>query len=126
MKSGIAYGLASAALFGISTPLAKVLVGSVPALWLAALLYLGAGIGLAAVLVVRRLAGNVQPLAMPRGSEWLWVAAAIALGGIAGPVALMYGLTQTGGATASLLLNLEAVLTALVAWFLFRENFDRR
>ncbi len=54
------------------------------------------------------------------------VGGAIALGGIVGPVVLMYGLTRTSGASASLLLNLEAVLTALLAWFLFKENFDRR
>ena len=44
----------------------------------------------------------------------------------AGSVALMYGLVTSAASTASLLLNLEAVFTALLAWFLFRENFDRR
>jgi drug/metabolite transporter (DMT)-like permease len=126
MKRAVVFGLASAALFGVSTPLAKLLVGSAPPLWLAALLYLGAGVGLLAVLVVRRLARPGHPLALPSGKDWRWFGGAIALGGIAGPVALMYGLTTTGGAAASLLLNLEAVLTALLAWFLFRENFDRR
>ena len=47
-------------------------------------------------------------------------------GGVLGPVALMFGLTRTSGATASLMLNLEAVLTALLAWLVFRENADRR
>ena len=65
-------------------------------------------------------------IALPARGEWLWLAAAIFFGGIAGPVALMYGLVTTAASTASLLLNLEAVLTALLAWFLFRENFDRR
>lgn len=43
-----------------------------------------------------------------------------------GPVALLYGLMHTSGSTASLLLNLEAVLTAVIAWVVFRENADRR
>ncbi len=120
------YGLASAALFGVSTPLAKTLVRSVPPLWLAALLYLGAGFGLLLVLVVRRVVNPDEQLALPSARDWRWIGAAIALGGIAGPVALMYGLTWTSGASASLLLNLEAVLTAFLAWFLFKENFDRR
>jgi drug/metabolite transporter (DMT)-like permease len=126
VKAGVLYGLASAALFGISTPLAKALVGSVAPLWLAALLYLGAGAGLLVVFVVRRVFASSGPPALPPRSDWRWIAAAVALGGVAGPVALMYGLASTGGAPASLLLNLEAVLTALIAWFLFKENFDRR
>ena len=63
---------------------------------------------------------------MPRRAEWIWLAGAILFGGVAGPVALMYGLVTSAASTASLLLNLEAVFTALLAWFLFRENFDRR
>ena len=125
MTRGVVYGVLSAVLFGVSTPLAKELLGVVPPLWLAALLYLGAGLGLSAVLLTRRLT-NAKDVALPGHGEWLWVFAAIALGGIAGPVALMYGLTMTSGGTASLLLNLEAVLTALLAWFLFHENFDTR
>ncbi|HTI48583.1 MAG TPA: EamA family transporter [Casimicrobiaceae bacterium] len=126
MKRGIYYGLASAALFGVSTPLSKALVGAIAPLWLASILYIGAGVGLLVVLVVRRRYDALSPLALPTGRDWMWVGSAIALGGIAGPVALMYGLTSTSGATATLLLNLEAVLTALVAWFVFHENFDRR
>jgi drug/metabolite transporter (DMT)-like permease len=51
---------------------------------------------------------------------------AIIAGGVLGPILLMYGLTRTSAADASLLLNLEAVLTALLAWIVFRENADRR
>ena len=126
MNSGFFYGVASAVLFGVSTPLAKMLVGSIPPLWLAALLYLGAGLGLLVVLGTRRLFVIDAPVALPTGRDWTWITAAIALGGVVGPIALMYGLTLTTAASASLLLNLEAVLTALLAWFLFKENFDRR
>jgi drug/metabolite transporter (DMT)-like permease len=126
VNRGIYYGIGSAALFGVSTPLAKALVGAIGPLWLASFLYLGAGLGLLLVLAVRRLYGTRSALALPGGSDWLWVGSAIALGGIAGPIALMYGLRNASGATASLLLNLEAVLTAVAAWLLFRESFDRR
>ncbi|MEE2730622.1 MAG: DMT family transporter [Pseudomonadota bacterium] len=128
MKTGIAYALLAAALFGVSTPLAKVLVGSTHPLMLAGLLYLGSGIGLAIVMVGRKsvqsgAAGNPESLTV---KDLPWFSGAVVAGGIIGPALLMYGLTSTPGSSASLLLNLEGVLTALLAWFVFRENFDRR
>jgi len=66
------------------------------------------------------------PVARPTARDWTWIGAAIGLGGVVGPVALMYGLTLTTAASAALLLDLEAVLTALLGWFLFKEDFDRR
>ena len=127
MQRGVICGLASAALFGLSTPLAKRLLGSVDPLLLAGLLYAGSGVGLSIVLAVRRLVPRTGVvIGLPTGFEWWWLACAIFFGGIAGPVALMYGLLTTPASSASLLLNLEAVFTALLAWFLFRENFDRR
>ena len=118
--------LLSAALFGLSTPLAKLLVGSTNPTVLAGLLYCGAGIGIA---VVRRLGGFVSRDAaeVPLGRKDLgWLAGAIAAGGVIGPVLLMFGLAQTTASTASLLLSLEGVATALIAWFIFHENFDYR
>lgn len=127
MNFGVSVALASAILFGMSTPFAKVLVGSVSPLFLAGLLYAGSGLGLLVVLMVRYLhAPAERRLVMPERAEWPWLMAAIFFGGVAGPVALMYGLVTTAATTASLLLNLEGVLTALLAWFVFRENFDRR
>lgn len=127
MQKGIAYALSSAILFGISTPVAKILVGSVSPVMLAGLLYAGSGVGLLLLLVLRRLSQKrAAPISMPRGNEWGWLAGAILLGGVLGPVALMYGLAATSASNASLLLNLESVFTALIAWFLFRENFDTR
>lgn len=119
-QRAIVFALLSAALFGASTPLAKILLGSTSPLLLAGLLYLGAGIGLGAWLAVR---SGFKPIA--RG-DLAWLGAAIIAGGIAGPALLMFGLARTDGATASLLLNLEAVFTAVMAWVAFRENVDRR
>jgi drug/metabolite transporter (DMT)-like permease len=115
--------LAAAFLFGASTPLAKQLVGELPTFLLAGLLYLGSGVGLAAIRVVRDRGWKTAQL---RPGEWGWLLAAIALGGIAGPVLLMFGLAHASASSASLLLNLEAVLTALLAWVVFRENAGGR
>lgn len=117
----IVAALASAALFGASTPLAKLLLGELPPLLLAGLLYLGSGLGLAGWLALRRSPGAPVPR-----RDWPWLAGAILAGGVAGPALLMYGLARTDAGAASLLLNLEAVLTAAIAWVVFRENVDRR
>lgn len=124
MKSplyGVSAALASAALFGASTPFAKVLLTGVGPWLLAGLLYLGAGIGLGAWGLFRR-----KKYARLGARDWAWLLCAIAAGGIVGPVLLMLGLTRTPGTSASLLLNGESVFTALLAWFVFGENFDRR
>lgn len=124
----VVLALLSAALFGVSTPAAKALLGAVDPTVLAGLLYCGAGVGVA---VLRRIlrARFVQPqteeAALAR-EHVPWLAAAIVTGGIVGPILLMVGLARTDAATASLLLTLEGVATALLAWFVFQENFDRR
>ena len=123
LNASVLAALGAALLFGASTPFAKALVGAVAPMLLAGLLYLGSGIGLSLVRLVRDR--GVKPGALPR-SEWPWLAAAILAGGVLGPVLLMHGLTRTSAADASLLLNLEGVLTALLAWIVFRENADRR
>ena len=120
--------LLSAALFGISTPAAKVLLGSIDATILAGLLYCGAGLGVA---VLRRFARPLiaehMSVETPIGPHDVpWLAGAIVAGGIVGPVLLMFGLSRTEASSASLLLTLEGVATALLAWFVFHENFDRR
>lgn len=123
MNRSVVQALLAAAIFGASTPFAKLLVGYVPPLMLAGLLYLGSGIGLTLLRLIRDRGWQASGLA--RG-EWPWLLGAIFFGGILGPVALMFGLTQSSGSSASLLLNLEAVLTAIIAWVVFKENADRR
>jgi drug/metabolite transporter (DMT)-like permease len=123
---GIAAALGAAVLFGLSTPVAKTLAGEVPPLLLAGLLYLGSGLGLAVVLVLRTLVKGRASVVVPRGTSLLWLLAATAFGGVIGPFLLMFGLRISDAASASLILNLEGVFTALLAWFAFKENFDRR
>jgi len=119
--------LGAAVLFGASTPFAKQLIGngaglSFPFL-LAGLLYLGSGIGLTLARLVRDR--GWKSIAMP-AHEWPWLLGAIGFGGVLGPLMLMMGLSHTTAATASLLLNLEAVLTAVLAWVVFKESTDKR
>jgi drug/metabolite transporter (DMT)-like permease len=118
--------LAAALLFGASTPLAKLLLADTNPWMLAALLYLGSGLGLAAWRATQRLRRAEPATTRIQAGEWRWLAGAIAAGGVAAPVLLMFGLSHMPAAGASLLLNAESVFTALLAWFAFRENFDRR
>lgn len=121
MSKGIVFALASAALFGLSAPLAKLLLGHAGPWMLAGLLYLGSGLGLA-------LARPFLP-ATDAGfarADLPWLAAAVAAGGVAGPLLLMVGLVHAPAASAALLLNLEGVFTLVLAWVVFREGVDMR
>lgn len=126
-RNAILIALAAAALFGAATPLAKALLGSMSAFLVAGLFYLGSGLGLCACIAIRRWrqgdAGSAAQHRFQR-TEWPWLFGAILAGGVAGPALLMLGLSSTPAATSSLLLNLESVLTAVIAWVVFRENVD--
>ena len=125
-RTGIPLALLSAVLFGASTPLAKLLLGAVSPWMMAGLLYLGAGLGLAAIHAVRamlRLPAAEAPL---RRADLPWLGLVILSGGVAGPLLLMFGLAHAQAASASLLLNLEGLATMGIAWVAFRENADRR
>jgi drug/metabolite transporter (DMT)-like permease len=125
--TGVTFAIGAAALFGASTPFAKILLKKTEPVLLAGLLYLGSGVGL---LIWRWLSRHVRSHHAQEASLKLpdlpWLAGAILSGGILGPVLLLIGLRYTPASSASLLLNLEGVLTALLAWFVFKENFDRR
>jgi drug/metabolite transporter (DMT)-like permease len=124
---GVVFALLSAALFGASTPAAKGLLGSIDPAVLAGLLYCGAGVGAGLLRrLMRAVAGSSAPEAPLASRDWPWLLGAIVLGGIVGPLLLMIGLSRTDASAASLLLTLEGVATALLAWFVFHENFDRR
>src|SRR5262249_20659435 len=124
---GAPLALVSAALFGASTPFAKLLLGNgVDPFLLAALLYLGSGLGLAAVHLGRRVLGIASPEAPLRRRDLPRLALVVLSGGVLGPSLLMLGLARTEASTAALLLNLEGLATMLIAWLAFRENVDRR
>ena len=120
-RPGVLPALGAALLFGAGTPLAKSLLQGTDPWVLAGLLYLGSGLGLG----VWRLLRRAPSVRLARG-EGLWFAAAVGFGGVLGPVLLMLGLRGMPASGAALLLNAESVFTALLAWFVFRENFDRR
>lgn len=122
---GVTYGLLSALLFGLSTPLAKVLVGTVEPLMLAGLLYLGSGLGLSVLFLFNKIRSpeRFNPI---KFQDLRYLAGAITFGGIISPVLLLFGISMTTGSTGALLLNLESVLTAVLAWVFFKENYDRR
>ncbi len=123
---GVALGVAAAALFGASTPLAKLLLGAVDPWLLAGLLYLGSGIGLAVVQAGRFTLGGAPPEAPLRRADLPWLAAVILAGGVIGPLLLMLGLSVTPASSAALLLNVEGLATMGLAWVVFREHTDRR
>ncbi len=118
--------LSSAVLFGASTPFAKVLLGSIDPWMLAGLFYLGSGIGLFFVRIVRRASPADHGDVALRGKDWPWFGGAVLAGGFVGPLLLMAGLALTPASTASLLLTLEGVFTAIMAWVVFREHFQWR
>lgn len=120
-QPGVLAAFGAALLFGAGTPLAKLLLQTVDPWLLAGLLYLGSGLGLTAYRLLIR-----APAVRLARSEIAWLGGAVAAGGVVAPVLLMFGLTGMPASGASLLLNAEGVFTALLAWFAFKENFDRR
>ena len=124
-SKAVGLALTAAILFGASAPVAKgLLAGTTPQL-LAGLLYLGSGAGLLLYWLARRHARETAETPLVR-ADLPWLAGAILSGGVAGPLLLMVGLTRTPASTASLLLNLEGVFTAGLAWIVFREHVHRR
>ena len=128
MKSGgstlaLAAALASAVLFGATTPIAKELLAGASPVMVAGLLYVGSGVGVSLVWLAQYR--GKSPIGLVR-SDWAWLVAATVVGGVIAPVLLMTGLRRLDAATASLLLNLETVFTALLAWIAFREATSPR
>jgi drug/metabolite transporter (DMT)-like permease len=122
LPRGVMSGLGAAVLFGVSTPLAKLLLSSSGTFMLAGLLYLGAGVGLTMLAPLRR-SGREAPL---RRGDLPTLVGMVVAGGIAGPLLLLAGLARLPGGEASLLLNLEAPFTIAIAVLLFGESLARR
>lgn len=113
--------IVAAALFGVSSPASKALLGSFSPLTLAGLLYLGAALG---VLPFALRGGS--PAARRTPKNLLRMAGVVLFGGILGPVLLLMGLTHAPAASVSLWLNLETPATALLGWAFFKEHLERR
>jgi drug/metabolite transporter (DMT)-like permease len=126
LSTGAALALLSAALFGASTPFAKLLVGTVDPWLLAALLYLGSGLGLGTAQLMRPALAIAPAEAPLRRADLPWLAFVVLSGGVIAPVLLMIGLTRADASMAALLLNLEGLFTLAIAWTVFNENVDRR
>lgn len=121
----VAMAVLAAALYGVSAPVAKLLLAEIPPTLMAALLYLGAGIGMAIILVARGLSRAKQSEAKLTRRELPYVAGMISLD-IMAPIFLMLGLSMTTASNASLLNNFEIVATSLIALFVFKEAIGRR
>jgi drug/metabolite transporter (DMT)-like permease len=117
---GWIYGAASAALFGISTPLSKALLPAISPIMLAGLLYLGAGVGLTVVARFRR-----RPWPAFKTPDLVRLACIAVVGGLVAPTLLLFGLNRVSGIAGSLLTNLESVFTIALATWLFGERLRR-
>lgn len=123
---GYEYAIISAVLFGLSTPAAKYLLGITTPLLLAGLFYLGAGLGLVAILLLKHMIGKTHKEASLNYNDWAWMTGATLFGGVLGPILFMFGLVKTNASTASLLLNLEGAFTAITAWIIVKEHTNNR
>jgi drug/metabolite transporter (DMT)-like permease len=123
---GVAFAVGAAVLFGLGTPAAKLLLALSDPWMVAGLLYLGSGAGLGTFYLAGHRTGHDRSEAPLRAGDMPWAAGAILAGGVIGPVLLMFGLSTGSASAASLLLNLEGVFTALLAWFAFREHVSAR
>jgi drug/metabolite transporter (DMT)-like permease len=121
--AGAVAALASALLFGVTTPIAKQLLAGAQPLLIAGLLYLGSGIGVSALRLIQDRGWRPTGLA---AGDWPWLALTTLVGGVVAPALLMLGLARADAADASLLLNLEVVFTAVLAWLVFREPANSR
>jgi drug/metabolite transporter (DMT)-like permease len=120
-RRGALFGLLAAALFGLSAPLAKRLLGETTPQVLAGLLYLGSGIGLSVVRIFRR---PITEAPLSRGDVPTLAAVAIS-GGVLGPLLMLIGLGRVSALAGSLLLNLEGPFTMAIAVLVFREHLGR-
>lgn len=123
--SFIFQALLAAIFFGASAPIAKLLLGDISPIFLAAFLYLGSGMGISLVKLTQRL-GSKNVEASIKRTDIKWLAGAIVSGGILAPIALTVSLQMTPASTASLLLNFEGVGTTLIALMFFKEAISRR
>ena len=120
------FALGAAALYAINIPLSKLLLQRVDATMLAALLYLGAGVGMLLTGLIRRVVAREKPQAAPLTRKELPYTVAMVLLDILAPILLMLGISRTSPANVSLLNNFEIVATSLIALVIFREVISKQ
>ncbi len=125
IKQGIFLAILAAGLYALNSPFSKLLLDYLPSTLMAGFLYLGAGLGMAVIFLVRKAAGKPQAESPLTGEELPYTIAMIVLD-IAAPICLLLGLTMTTAANASLLNNFEIVATALIALMIFKEAISTR
>lgn len=118
------YAILAAFLFSLNSPFSKLLLEKVPPTLMAALLYLGAGFGMTFLYLLKRTSHHKREAVLTK-QELPFILGMIFLD-IAAPILLMFGLTKTSAAGASLLGNFEIAATALIAFFVFKESISKR
>jgi len=124
-KTATFFALLAAALYALNAPVSKLLLERVQPTMMAGFLYLGAGIGLFIVDIIRKRTGKKQR-ELPLTKADLPYTIGMVVLDIAAPIFLMLGLTMTSAANASLLNNFEIVATSLIALFIFKESISNR
>ena len=122
---GIFFAVLAAALYAINSPFSKILLNFMPSTLMAGFLYIGAGLGMGAVALVRRARGAEKKEAKLTAKELPYTVAMILLD-IAAPICLLLGLRSESAANVSLLNNFEIVATALIALAVFKEKISLR
>ena len=125
MKHGIFLAVLAAGLYALSSPFSKLLLPFMPSTLMAGFLYLGAGLGMTAFALGKKAAGRPESEARLTLQELPYTIAMIVLD-IAAPISLLFGLTMTTAANASLLNNFEIVATAIIALLIFKESISTR
>lgn len=120
------FTLGAAALYAINIPLSKLLLQRVDETMLAALLYLGAGLGMLVTGLIQRRVARERPQAAPLTRKELPYTVAMVLLDILAPILLMLGISRTSPANVSLLNNFEIVATSLIALVVFKEVISKR
>jgi drug/metabolite transporter (DMT)-like permease len=118
----IIIGLIAGLLFGVATPLSKIILGQLNSFQLAGLLYIGAAIAFLPYVIKNR---NIEFTALSQTGSKKHLAGVILFGGILGPLFLMIGLKTANAMSVSIWMNLELVATAILGILIFKDNLDR-
>lgn len=125
IKTGIFLAILAACLYAINSPLSKILLNYMPSTLMAGFLYVGAGLGMGAIAVLRKAKKTQEKESSLTRAELPYTVAMILLD-IAAPICLLVGLKSTTAANASLLNNFEIVATAIIALMIFKEKVSLR